>query len=305
MEGASGKSDRGLIVRASYVSVIGNGLLSAAKIVAGIISGSFAVVSDGIDSASDVAMSVVMIVTAKIMGRKPNRKYVYGYAKAELIATKILSMLIFFAGAEMFVSALKNLFSGQERVMPGMLAIYVTVISILCKLLLSFYQTAVGRKTGSSMLIANGINMRNDVIISLSVLAGLFFSFILKLPVLDSVTALLVSCFIVWSAIRIFMDSNTELMDGVKDVSVYQKIFDAIDKVEGIRNTHRVRSRSIGNKYMITLDVEADGNLTLDQAHELTMEAERRIRESIPEVYDIVVHIEPFGTHPEDVYGVK
>ena len=305
MEGASGKSDGGLIVRASYVSVIGNGLLSAAKIVAGIISGSFAVVSDGIDSASDVAMSVVMIVTAKIMGRKPNRKYVYGYAKAELIATKILSMLIFFAGAEMFVSALKNLFSGQERVMPGMLAIYVTVISILCKLLLSFYQTAVGRKTGSSMLIANGINMRNDVIISLSVLAGLFFSFILKLPVLDSVTALLVSCFIVWSAIRIFMDSNTELMDGVKDVSVYQKIFDAIDKVEGIRNTHRVRSRSIGSKYMITLDVEADGNLTLDQAHELTMEAERRIRESIPEVYDIVVHIEPFGTHPEDVYGVK
>ena len=305
MEGASGKSDGGLIVRASYVSVIGNGLLSAAKIVAGIISGSFAVVSDGIDSASDVAMSVVMIVTAKIMGRKPNRKYVYGYAKAELIATKILSMLIFFAGAEMFVSALKNLFSGQERVMPGMLALYVTVISILCKLLLSFYQTAVGRKTGSSMLIANGINMRNDVIISLSVLAGLFFSFILKLPVLDSVTALLVSCFIVWSAIRIFMDSNTELMDGVKDVSVYQKIFDAIDKVEGIRNTHRVRSRSIGNKYMITLDVEADGNLTLDQAHELTMEAERRIRESIPEVYDIVVHIEPFGTHPEDVYGVK
>lgn len=305
MEGASGKSDGGLIVRASYVSVIGNGLLSAAKIVAGIISGSFAVVSDGIDSASDVAMSVVMIVTAKIMGRKPNRKYVYGYAKAELIATKILSMLIFFAGAEMFVSALKNLFSGQERVMPGMLAIYVTVISILCKLLLSFYQTAVGRKTGSSMLIANGINMRNDVIISLSVLAGLFFSFILKLPVLDSVTALLVSCLIVWSAIRIFMDSNTELMDGVKDVSVYQKIFDAIDKVEGIRNTHRVRSRSIGNKYMITLDVEADGNLTLDQAHELTMEAERRIRESIPEVYDIVVHIEPFGTHPEDVYGVK
>lgn len=305
MEGASGKSDGGLIVRASYVSVIGNGLLSAAKIVAGIISGSFAVVSDGIDSASDVAMSVVMIVTAKIMGRKPNRKYVYGYAKAELIATKILSMLIFFAGAEMFVSALKNLFSGQERIMPGMLAIYVTVISILCKLLLSFYQTAVGRKTGSSMLIANGINMRNDVIISLSVLAGLFFSFILKLPVLDSVTALLVSCFIVWSAIRIFIDSNTELMDGVKDVSVYQKIFDAIDKVEGIRNTHRVRSRSIGNKYMITLDVEADGNLTLDQAHELTMEAERRIRESIPEVYDIVVHIEPFGTHPEDVYGVK
>lgn len=293
------------ILRASYVSVIGNGVLSAAKIIVGAISGSFAVISDGIDSASDVAMSVVMIVTAKIMGRKPNRKYVYGYAKAELIATKILSMLIFFAGAEMFVSAIRNLFSEQERIMPGKIAIYVTVASILCKLLLSLYQTATGRKTGSSMLIANGINMRNDVVISLSVLVGLFFSFVLELPVLDSVTALLVSCFIVWSAVRIFMDSNTELMDGVKDVTVYQKIFDAIEKVEGIKNTHRVRSRSIGNKYMITLDVEADGNMTLNQAHALTIEVEQRIRESIPEVYDIVVHIEPFGTHPEEVFGVR
>ncbi len=293
------------ILRASYVSVIGNGVLSAAKIIVGAISGSFAVISDGIDSASDVAMSVVMIVTAKIMGRKPNRKYVYGYAKAELIATKILSMLIFFAGAEMFVSAIRNLFSEQERILPGRLAIYVTVASILCKLLLSLYQTATGRKTGSSMLIANGINMRNDVVISLSVLVGLFFSFVLELPVLDSVTALLVSCFIVWSAVRIFMDSNTELMDGVKDVTVYQKIFDAIEKVDGIKNTHRVRSRSIGNKYMITLDVEADGNMTLNQAHALTIEVEQRIRESIPEVYDIVVHIEPFGTHPEEVFGVR
>lgn len=303
--GDTDKSAGKQILRASYVSVIGNGVLSAAKIIAGALSGSFAVISDGIDSASDVAMSVVMIVTAKIMGRKPNRKYVYGYAKAELIATKILSMLIFFAGAEMFVSAIRNLFSEQERILPGRLAIYVTVASILCKLLLSLYQTATGRKTGSSMLIANGINMRNDVVISLSVLVGLFFSFVLELPILDSVTALLVSCFIVWSAVRIFMDSNTELMDGVKDVTVYQKIFDAIEKVDGIKNTHRVRSRSIGNKYMITLDVEADGNMTLNQAHALTIEVEQRIRESIPEVYDIVVHIEPFGTHPEEVFGVR
>lgn len=293
------------ILAASYVSIAGNGLLSVAKIVAGLVSGSFAVMGDGIDSASDVAVSVVMIVAAKVMGKRPNKKYVYGYAKAESIATKILSMIIFFAGAQMFMSAVENLFSHEERVMPGTVAIYVTVASILCKLLLSLYQTRVGKRTGSSMLIANGVNMRNDMIISLSVLVGLFFSFILKMPVLDSVTALLVSCFIIRSAIRIFMDSNIELMDGVKDVSVYQKIFDAIKKVDGIGNPHRVRSRSIGGKYMITLDVEADGNMTLTQAHALSNQIEQNIRDNIPEVYDIVVHIEPFGTHPEDVYGVK
>ena len=293
------------VLRASYASIIGNGLLSAAKLVVGFISGSFAVISDGIDSASDVAVSAVIAVTAKIMERKPNTKYVYGYAKAESIATKILSMAIFFAGAQMLFSAVEHLFSKEPREMPGMIAIYVTVASIVCKLLLSLYQTGVGKKTGSSMLIANGINMRNDVIISLSVLVGLFFSFILEMPVFDSITALLVSIFIIRSAIMIFMDSNVELMDGVKDTSVYQKIFNAIGEVEGVGNPHRVRSRSIGVKYMITLDVEADGNMTLAEAHALSNKIEENIRNNIPEVYDIVVHIEPFGTHPEDVFGVE
>ena len=293
------------ILRASCGSIIGSGRRCGAKLVGGAISGSFAVISDGIDSASDVAISAVIAVTAKIMEKRPNTRYAYGYAKAESIATKILSMAIFFAGGQMLFSAVERLFSSEPREMPGMIAIYVTVASIVCKLLLSLYQTSVGRKTGSSMLIANGINMRNDVIISLSVLAGLFFSFVLKMPVFDAITALLVSCFIIRSAIRIFMDSNVELMDGVKDTSVYQKIFDAINSVDGVSNPHRVRSRSIGGKYMITLDVEADGDITLSQAHALANKVEENIRSSIPEVYDIVVHLEPHGTCPEDVYGVK
>lgn len=205
----------------------------------------------------------------------------------------------------MLISAVEHLFSHEEKVMPGAMAIYVTVFSIVCKLLLSLYQTRVGKRTGSSMLTANGVNMRNDVIISLSVLVGLFFSFILDMPVLDSVTALLVSLFIIRSAIRIFMDSNVELMDGVKDESVYQRIFDAISKVDGVSNPHRVRSRSIGGKYMITLDVEADGGMTLNQAHALSNQIEQNIRDNIPEVYDIVVHIEPTGTCPEDTFGIK
>ena len=301
----TGKDMERQILRASYVSIFGNGILSVAKLVAGFISGSFAVVSDGIDSASDVAVSAVMAVTAKIMGRKPNDRYVYGYAKAESIATKILSMVIFFVGAQMFISAIRQFFSDEPRVMPEIIAVYVTVFSIVCKLLLSLYQTWMGKKTGSSMLTANGINMRNDVIISLSVLAGLFFTFVLGMPIFDSITALLVSCFIIRSAIGIFMDSNVELMDGVKDVSVYQKIFEAIERVEGVSNPHRVRSRSIGGKYMITLDVEADGGITLSQAHALASKVEQNIRENIPEVYDIVVHVEPIGTSPEDVFGVK
>lgn len=293
------------VLKASYASIAGNGVLAIAKLIVGFVGGSFAVVSDGIDSASDVAISVVMAATAKIMGRKPNKKYVYGYAKAESIATKILSLVIFFAGAQMFISAVEHLFSSAPKAMPEAIAIYVTIASICCKLLLAQYQTAIGKKTGSSMLIANGVNMRNDVLISASVLVGLFFTFILGMPVFDSITALLVSSFIIRSSVKIFMDSNIELMDGVKDETVYQKIFDAIGKVDGVGNPHRVRSRSIGGKYMITLDVEANGNISLLQAHTLSNKVEQSIRENIPEVYDIVVHVEPFGTDIEDVFGIE
>jgi cation diffusion facilitator family transporter len=155
------------------------------------------------------------------------------------------------------------------------------------------------------MLIANAKNMRNDVIISVSVLLGLFFTFILRLPVLDSITGLIVSFFIIRSSVCIFMDSNVELMDGVKDTSVYNKIFEAIERVPGATNPHRVRSRLIGNLYMIDLDVEADGNISLSEAHNIADAIEQSIKESIENIYDIVVHVEPLGKqHAVEKFGI-
>ncbi len=285
------------LVRASWVSTIGNGILSAAKILAGLFAGSLAVVGDGVDSATDVIISVVMVFTARIMNRPPDRKYVYGYEKAESIATKILSFVIFYAGVQMFISSLKQIISSDAREMPGMLAIYVTILSISGKLFLSVYQHKKGKKIKSSMLLANAVNMRNDIIISAGVLIGLVFTFVFKLPILDSITGLLISIFIIKSAFGIFMDSNVELMDGVKDETVYDKIFAAVDKVPGACNPHRVRSRQIGNLYMIALDIEADGNISLTEAHYIAEEVEDNIKKMIDNVYDIVVHVEPHGKH--------
>ncbi|MDH6304697.1 cation diffusion facilitator family transporter [Parabacteroides sp. PF5-5] len=294
-----------VLMRTSWISTIGNAILSVAKIVIGLASGSLAVLGDGIDSATDVVISVVMIFTARIMNRPPDSKYVYGYEKAEGIATKILSLVIFYAGVQMLVSSVQSIFSEEPRQLPATIAIYVTLFSIIGKLGLAFYQYRQGKKIGSSMLIANAMNMRNDVLISASVLLGLFFTFILKMPILDSVTGLIVSFFILKTSISIFMDSNAELMDGVKDVSIYNKIFDAVERVPGASNPHRVRSRLIGNMYMIDLDVEADGNLSLNEAHHIAHEVEKSIKASIENVYDIVVHIEPKGKHhPAEKFGI-
>ena len=212
-----------ILIRTSWVSTIGNAILSASKIIVGLFAGSLAVLGDGIDSATDVIISIVMIFTARIMNRPPSKKYVFGYEKAEGIATKILSLVIFYAGMQMLLSSVANIFSDATKEVPSAIAIYVTVFSIIGKLLLAHYQYKQGKRIDSSMLTANAINMRNDVIISSGVLVGLVFTFIFKLPILDSITGLIISLFIIKSSVIIFIDSNVELMVGVKDVNVYTR----------------------------------------------------------------------------------
>lgn len=294
-----------ILIRTSWVSTIGNAILSVSKIIIGLFAGSLAVLGDGIDSAIDVIISIVMVFTAHIINRPPSKKYVFGYEKAEGIATKILSLVIFYAGMQMLVSSLASTFSDEAKAVPSVLAIYVTVFSIIGKLLLALYQYKQGKKIDSSLLTANAVNMRNDVVISCGVLAGLVFTLILKLPILDSITGLIISLFIIKSSVGIFIDSNIELMDGVKDLNVYNQIFEAVEKVPGALNPHRVRSRMIGNLYMITLDIEVNPQITITQAHQIADAVEKSIKHSIDNVYDILVHVEPAGENQtEERFGI-
>lgn len=291
--------------RASWVSTIGNAVLSSAKITVGIIAGSMAVLGDGIDSATDVFISIVMLITARIVSRPPSRKYPFGFDKAEGIATKIVSLVVFYAGVQMLVSSVTAIFSGTARELPGELSLWVTGFSIVGKLALAWYQFRIGKRAGSNLVIANAKNMSVDVLISAGVLVGLFFTFILNQPILDAVTGFIISAFIIKTAVEIFVESNVELMDGVRDEGVYGKIFDAVSGVEGASNPHRVRTRLIGGQYMIYLDVEADGGITLSAAHDIAQRVEDAIRASIENVYDIVVHVEPHGSyHAAEPFGI-
>ena len=276
-----------ILIRTSWISTIGNAILSASKIIIGLFAGSLAVLGDGIDSATDVIISIVMIFTARIINQPPSKKYVFGYEKAEGIATKILSLVIFYAGVQMLISSIGSIFTDESKEIPSAIAIYVTIFSIIGKLLLASYQYKQGKKIDSSMLTANAINMRNDVIISSGVLLGLIVTFIFTLPILDSI-----------HQFYIRIDENT-------DRRFYNKIFEAVEQVPGASNPHRVRSRMIGNLYMITLDIEVNPQITITQAHQIADSVEKSIKSSIDNVYDILVHVEPAGEcQTDEKFGI-
>jgi len=294
------------IVFASKVSIGGNAFLSVLKIVVGIIAGSLAVIADGIDSASDIITSIITLYTAYIVAKPPDKRYPYGYFKADTLATKVLAFIIFFAGAQLALSSIRKLLSDELSVIPNNIAIYIIVISIIGKFLLSVYLRKVGKDVESAMLIANARNMQNDVIISFSVLLGLIFTFIFKTPIIDVITALLVSVYIMFVAFRIFMQTNRDLMDGIDDDDIYKKIINQVKSVNGATNPHRIRVRKMAHLYIIALDIEVDGNIKLDEAHELSKLVEKNIKQNIKNVYDVLVHVEPLGnTESEEVYGVS
>lgn len=288
------------IIRASWWAVIINAILAAMKLTVGFISGSYAVIADGIDSATDIVTSLVVLLAARIINKPPNIRYAYGYQKADTLAAKILSFVIFFAGAQLAWSTVQALIQGTVMKTPTNMAIWVTLISIAGKLLLTSLLQRTGKKVESPMLTANARNMRNDILISLSVLASLIFTLLLKQPLIDRFIALIISVFIMVSAFKIFMKTNIDLMDGIDDPELYKALFEAVRKVKGAFNPHRVRARKIGNHYMVNLDIEVNAFLSIKEAHDIARKVEESIKANLNNVYDVMVHVEPLGNKEED-----
>jgi divalent metal cation (Fe/Co/Zn/Cd) transporter len=146
----------------------------------------------------------------------------------------------------------------------------VTLFSIAGKLFLAWSQFHYGKKANSSMLIANGKNLRSDVLVSFSVLAGLCFTFVLRMPILDRVTALLVSLWIIKVATG-HLPRGQHGADGRHDgEGPYGEIFSAVASVAGAGNPHRTRVRRLGSLLVVDLDIEVDGQLSVAAAHAIS-----------------------------------
>jgi cation diffusion facilitator family transporter len=285
---------------ASWIGIGGNAFLALLKIITGIFAGSLSVIADGIDSGGDVLISSITLYITTLISRPPNIKFPYGYAKAETNATNALSFIIFFAGAQLAITSIKRLVTAEVYQMPDKFAIIILCISITGKLLLAWQQYHVGKKVCSNMLIANSKNMQGDVLISAAVLVGLIATHIFRMPILDPIAALLVSLWIIWVAVRIFLETNVELMDGNVDKDVYERVFRLTESVEGVVNPHRMRIRKIGPKKMINIDIEVDGQLPLSEAHRIAHEVESKIKTSMDDIFDVAIHMEPHGEHLDE-----
>lgn len=302
------KKRNSLIMKAGFISLGGNLVLAAVKLIFAYISKSLAVQGDAIDTLTDVGIALMTIIVSRIISRPGDKEHPWGHGRAETTATVVLSFIIFFAGSQLTVNSLQKIASHSYSESISMFAILAAVISICGKSVLAFTQYILGKKSGSQMIKANAANMKGDIIMSAGVLAGIGSAALFHCPLLDPLTALLVSFWVIRNAIKIFAEMNTELMDGNTDETLYKTMFDAVMSVDGVSNPHRARIRKIASHWDIDLDIEVDAHMTVHDAHEIANKVERAVRNAIPDVYDIMVHVEPAGHsghHSREQFGLR
>lgn len=283
-------------LRVSVVSIMGNLVLSFFKLAAGFIAHSGAMVSDAIHSASDVFSSLVVIVGVRISSKASDKEHPYGHERMECVAAIILATILCITGIGIGYSALMNIIHGnyENLSVPGRLALVAAVVSIATKEAMFWYTRNYAKKIDSSALMADAWHHRSDAFSSVGALIGIAGAR-LGFPVADSVASLVICIFIEKAAYEIFMDAVDKMVDSACDEETERAMREEVLSQEGVLGVDLLRTRMFGSKIYVDIEISADGNKTLREAHEIAERVHDSIEEQFPKVKHIMVHVNPQG----------
>lgn len=286
------------IYRVTIIGSVVNLLLVVCKFIAGFLGRSTAVVADAVHSLSDLLTDIVVLVFVRISGKPADEDHDYGHGKYETLATAIIGIALFAVGVGILVESIEKIVAvvnGAVLPRPSLLAVIVTLLSVVSKEALYWYTIKMGRKYNSQAVVANGWHHRSDAFSSVGVLIGIVGAMVLgdKWSVLDPIAAAVVSVFIVKVAIDLVKPCVDELLERSLPNDIEQQIEQTILSVDGVTSPHHLRTRRIGNNYAIEVHIRMDGNLTLHEAHRITSAVERRLKEQFGEGTHVGIHTEP------------
>ena len=286
------------IYRVTFVGLVVNLLLSAAKLVAGVIGRSAAMTADAVHSFSDLATDVVVIAFARISSKPKDESHDYGHGKYETLATLLISLALAVVGSGILVSGIRSIrvvIEGGTLPRPGAIALVAAVVSIVGKEILYRYTVRVGRRIDSPSVVANAWHHRSDALSSLGTLVGIGCAYFLgeRWRIADPIAALVVALFIFKIAFDLIRSGLDELMERSLPTETEAEILRIITADPAIREPHNLRTRRIGASIAIEVHVRVVGEMTVRHSHELTVDIERRLRERFGAGTMIAVHVEP------------
>jgi cation diffusion facilitator family transporter len=279
--------------RAAAVSIASNSILIALKLVAGVITGSIAIITEAVHSSIDLVASGVAYYSVRKADEPADESHMYGHAKVENMAAVIEGMLILVGAGVIILESVRRLVAGAEVHMLG-IGIAVIGLSAVSNGAVSTYLYRQARRTDSPALEGDAAHLRTDALTSLGVLVGLALVEVTGVTELDAVTALLVAAAIIFAGVRILSRSSRVLVDEALPASELAAIRAAIDEHRAgeLTGFHKLRARRAGSRRYIDLHVQFRPGTTLERAHEVSHELQAEIRARIREA-DVLIHLEP------------
>ncbi|MEE0200753.1 MAG: cation diffusion facilitator family transporter [Muricomes sp.] len=285
-----------IAMRVSIVSILVNVILSVFKLLAGLLAGSGAMVSDAIHSASDVFSTVIVMIGVTLSGKKSDKEHPYGHDRMECVASILLAVVLFATGLGIGVNGIEKIAGGgmESAAAPGRLALAAAVISIVVKEWMYWYTRAAAKKINSGALMADAWHHRSDSLSSIGAFAGILGAR-LGFPVLDPLASVIICIFIGKASWDIFHDAMNKMVDKSCDDRTIQDMRQSVLENPGVAKIDEMRTRMFGAKAYVDIEIAADGNLTLNEAHKIAENVHSRIEMEFPEVKHCMVHVNPLN----------
>jgi cation diffusion facilitator family transporter len=293
-------STRRKLESGAHLALVGMGLnaaLCAVKIGAGVFGHSYALIADGFESLLDILSSLLMWAGLKFAAKPPDATHPYGHGKAEPMAAILGSVIILAAGASLAVNSIKAI--AARHTAPALYTLPVLVAVIVIKWFHSRRVKRLALETSSTAMEADALHHRTDAITSAAALIGITVALIggRGYEKADNWAALFACGIIGYNGLLIFWPSLRDLMDTAPPRNIQEQVREASSKVEGVAETEQCRVRKMGLEYYVDLHVKVDGAMSVTEGHGIAHRVKDAVRQAVPEVADVLVHVEPARGH--------
>jgi len=280
--------------RALFISLIGLGVTAALQAVVVVISGSVALLGDTLHNVADALTAVPLLVAFTLARRPANKRYTYGYGRAEDLGGLFVIAMILLSSVLAAYEAIDRLLNPREVTHLWAVA-GAALIGFLGNEVVARYRIGVGRQIGSAALVADGLHARTDGFTSVAVLVSAG-GVALGLPWADPVVGLLITVAILGVLRSAVKQVGARLMDAV-DPAIVDQATGTIQAVDGVREVRELRIRWIGHTLRAEADIMVDPSLSVVEAHGLAHHAENHLLTDVRRLSGATVHVSPAGAH--------
>jgi cation diffusion facilitator family transporter len=290
---------------ASTVGILSNVLLFAIKLLAGLVTGSVAIMADATNNLSDAGTSVVSLISFKMASKPADKDHPFGHARIEYIASMIVSFLILFVGISFLSDSVKKMFGLAEvDLRIEILPVILLIISIVIKFIMAAFYRSVSKKIDSSVIKAAAFDSLTDSIATLTVLIS---SIIVKhtgFMMIDSIVGTLVSLLILFAGVKILNETKNSLLGEAPTKEVVESIEKIIENYPEIIGIHDMIVHNYGpNHYFASFHAEVDGKRDIYMLHDHIDNAEKQISTDLG--IQCTIHMDPIVTDDERITALK